>query len=278
MPDFSRPAKMTPEMQAAVREFKGQGYWWHNCYMVPVRLDSLRTDPKYQRHLDKKKVAEMCKNFHDAAFKTVIVSRRKDRFHYRLDSQHQTEAVRDREGYEWVAAQIHFNLTQKQEAFLFKIHNTTKRIGVKDTFKAELIAGVQAAVEIQLIVIQNRLSLNLERGDHGEITSIKALVDIYKLHPDVLRETLRVIDVHFRCPDGSVQEDAVKEQFLHGLSQYLFKCEGKVTAENIDVRGFTASAIYDAADDEKENPRSDPWPQICDWFQHKTAWARRKAA
>jgi hypothetical protein len=277
-------------------KFFKQKFEWEGRKVGLVHTSALRVDHEYQRFLDSKSVREKADlaNFDRRALRTIVTALRDDGYFYILDGQTRNAVTKLAdiqkllETPQWVSAEVHIDLTRKQEGNLFPLLNNFKNVTKTVKFKANLFAGASKEKAIVAVIHAHGLAIRFKGAgrptdNRTTITSLGTLDTIWSERGEAnLDDTLYVVTNAFRLPTGKVQKGALMQQFLKGVSFYLY--ESKIDADTLlhALRGFDADVVLKAAQAATKNPRSDPWRALAEWIENQLAAQRsnrrRKAA
>ena len=278
-------------------------YEWLGRKIGLVRVDRLRIDEKYQRHLDNKSVQNKVDGFDPAALRTLVVAYRPDGYFYILDGQTRFTVMKDKDiqkqlheqfglkSTDWVSCEVHTLPNQKAEGGLFPKLNNAKAVGPIAKFKANLYCGAPNETKINDIVNRHHLVIQQGKGRprHSDtrtrITSLGTLLSIFGTKGEsVLEDTLYVLSNAFVYDNGKVMEVAVNQQWLKAVSYYLFNFGKEINAEGLveALTGTDPLEVQKQCHAEAEGVRSDPWPIMAQWIGNKIQAdrnnKRRKAA
>ncbi|MEV4078003.1 DUF6551 family protein [Nonomuraea fuscirosea] len=165
----------------------------HVEYGVQVEIDSLRVDEEAQRGLNPKRAKGIADGLIVDALGSIVVSERADGTRYVVDGMHRTEACRLR-GLRTIQAEIHYGLTQQQEATLFLIKNReSAKVSTLDEYRVGLTAGDELCVNVDRVLKSH--SLGLGSSSTNSVGAVSAVLRITKQHgPEVLDRTLKVVE------------------------------------------------------------------------------------
>ncbi|MBP2705974.1 ParB-like nuclease domain-containing protein [Microbispora sp. RL4-1S] len=161
-------------------------------YGVEVDIDSLKIDEDAQRGLNLKRAKGIADGLIVDALGSIVVSERADGGRYVVDGMHRTEACRLR-GLQTIKAEIHYGLTQQQEATLFLIKNReSAKVSTLDEYKVGLTAGDALCVNVDRVL--NSHELKLGSSSTNSVGAVSAVLRITKQYgPEVLDRTLQVV-------------------------------------------------------------------------------------
>ncbi|MBO4269943.1 ParB/RepB/Spo0J family partition protein [Microbispora triticiradicis] len=161
-------------------------------YGVEVDIDSLKIDEDAQRGLNQKRAKGIADGLIVDALGSIVVSERADGDRYVVDGMHRTEACRLR-GLRTIKAEIHYGLTQQQEATLFLIKNReSAKVSTLDEYKVGLTAGDALCVNVDRVLTSHDLKLG--SSSTNSVGAVSAVLRITKQYgPEVLDRTLQVV-------------------------------------------------------------------------------------
>jgi hypothetical protein len=196
-----------------------------------LRLDELRIDSAYQRPLNERTVRTIAQGFDGRRLGVLVVSKR-DGWYAVFDGQHRLAALRKLGALD-ALCQVHENLAQKDEAWLFaRLQLDRRSLRPIDRFKAQLVAEDPAACEIDQIVRDHGLRI----GGNGRAPSVQAIVSLEKIYARgggaLLRDVLGLIQRVWRDDDGSTHG-----QFLEGTAIFVTAFGPKIGPANIESLG-----------------------------------------
>lgn len=116
-----------------------------------VPVERVFVDHAYQQPLDEKWANHLAQHWSQAACGALLVSQRADGTFATPDGQHRLVAMRAK-GIQFVAAEVHYNLTLEQEADLFLSRNNRKMPSGIAKFIARCVRGDEDALEIKKIL------------------------------------------------------------------------------------------------------------------------------
>jgi hypothetical protein len=135
---------------------------------LDISADKLFVDAKAQRVLDTNRVRAMQnKGFQAGAVGTIIVSERPDGTRWIIDGQHRRQLCLDN-GVKAMRAEVHFGLTEAQEAMLFLVLNRESAKPTQyDEYQVGLAAGLDVYVEIDRICKAHGLTVAKSASPNG---------------------------------------------------------------------------------------------------------------
>lgn len=181
-----------------------------------LAINQLKVRPEYQRTLNDKRVLRMA-----AKFDPILVGNLEVAYdgtdYWVIDGQHRLAAMQ-LAGITAVDARVHEHLTLAQEADLFARLNTERKaVTPNDLFKAELVAGIPRAVEIE----QTLRTYELSVGHHSR-TSVQAVAVLFALQKTgVLDSVLRLVTEVWTDAEGVPVQDAMDGRVLRSIGRFL---------------------------------------------------------
>lgn len=189
-------------------------------YFSKLPVSFLRVDHSYQKPLSRAHVKKITKDFDPMGVGQIHVSKRKDGTYWVFDGQHRLEAYREL-GFNEIDCIVYEGLSIEEESKGYVFYNNTMKQTQLQKFKAELLAGVPEAIEINNIVRSAGLGVDIDRN--GEpIKAVAALKDIYfKFGGNDLRKTLDVLSQSFGTNKQAYQAYVIKgvHKFLKDYSK-----------------------------------------------------------
>ncbi|MBW5480689.1 DUF6551 family protein [Streptomyces bambusae] len=143
---------------------------------VPVR--DLTIDPQAQRTLNEKRAQNIANNLVREAVGSIIVSKRADGDLYIVDGQHRWRAC-VLAGISTIMAEVHYGLTQAQEAILFLIKNReSHKPRAIDEYHVGLTGGVPLFVDTDRILKKHNLTLGSSSTNGvGAVSGVLQIMD-----------------------------------------------------------------------------------------------------
>lgn len=149
-----------------------------------VRLDELAVDPQIQRPLNVAEVNAIARGFHPAALGTLTISARVDAAGNEtlvvVDGQQrragalQAQDLWESLGFSGkVRADVHYGLTQRDEAKLFRLLNFRRAVQPIHLFKTALVEGNPDAIAVQKILDDLGIPFGTPRGYSGAKSSVR---------------------------------------------------------------------------------------------------------
>lgn len=188
-----------------------------------LAVRDLRVDQYVQRTYNEGDAERIAKEWNQDKIGVFKVSKRADGGHYVFDGQHRLGALRLQGRLDdKVEALVYEGLTVEQEAFLFLADNADNRKPTPvDVFRLSVVAGDQAAIEINEVVQKHGLRIGYG-GDHRTVAAVASLRWIHEHGgTDLLDRTLTIVEAawppHREAKDG---------QLIKGLAYFLLKAHG----------------------------------------------------
>lgn len=162
-------------------------------YGVEVELDSLKIDDDAQRKLNEKRAKEIAEGLIVDALGSIVVSERADGKRYVVDGMHRTQACKLR-GLRTIKAEIHYGLSQQQEATLFLIKNReSAKVSTIDQYRVGLTAGDALCVSVDQVLKKHGLGLGA--SSTNSVGAVSAVLRVTRLYgPEVLDRALTVVE------------------------------------------------------------------------------------
>lgn len=191
-----------------------------------VPADAIVIDRRVQRDegIDHRRVDRMAANFNPNALGVLILSQREDGTLVCLDGMHRHATCLKVGHAAWLDAIVHTGLSLADEAALFLAYNSKKDPSAISRFKARVVMGEPAAVEINRIVLSHGFRVGFDNYD-GVLAAVEAVERIYTTggghlpkgaYPEILSRTLDIV-----VKAWGHDRDAVIGQIIHGLAQVL---------------------------------------------------------
>lgn len=162
-------------------------------YGVEVEIDSLKIDEDAQRGLNSKRAKSIADGLIVDALGSIVVSERSDGNRYVVDGMHRTEACKIK-GLRAIKAEIHYGLTQQQEATLFLIKNReSAKVSTLDEYKVGLTAGDALCVSVDQVLKSHGLGLG--SSSTNSVGAVSAVLRITRqCGQEVLDRALTVVE------------------------------------------------------------------------------------
>lgn len=171
----------------------------HEATYEYLELDTLHTDPRYQRAVSTAKVREIAQHFNERAVGVLTISERANGERVVLDGQHRRDAMKLKNRTVGLC-EVYRGLTLEEEAQIFIAKNSVrKNPEAIDVFRARLIAGDEKALLLKSIVEDFGLFIIVHNaGSHKRVPkgiyAVRALEEIYDTRgEDMLRLVLSII-------------------------------------------------------------------------------------
>lgn len=161
-----------------------------------VALGEMSICDRAQRSLKPARVNQILAEMDLDAFGEPMLSYREGRY-YIIDGQHRTRALAQFLGDGWekatVLCKVYEDLTERDEAKLFRQVNTVLASSAYDKFKVGVTEGREEELRIKSIVESAGLHISRTRKDiSGGISAISALRCAYRLSPKSLMFSLKL--------------------------------------------------------------------------------------
>lgn len=211
-----------------------------------VMVGDLTVDPTYQRAIYEPKVKRMMRDFDPDLIGVLLCSRRDDGSTVVLDGQQRRETVARLWGQnQRVPCLIYHGLSVAQEAEVFVGFNETQtKPRAVDRFRAKVVAGDAACLDIQLIV--QRHGLRITTGSQGRTAQcIVTLQQVYaRGGPQVLDEAIGLV-----VAAGHTDDEPLSGELTSGVALLLARYGAVLdrprllrTLEEVTPRRITSSA------------------------------------
>ncbi|MCX5441271.1 ParB/RepB/Spo0J family partition protein [Streptomyces sp. NBC_00063] len=161
-------------------------------YGVEVEVADLTVDPQAQRTISEPRAQRIADHIVPEAIGLIMVSER-DGKRFIVDGQHRKRAC-ELAGISTVKAEIHYGLTQAQEAILFLIKNReSHKPRPIDEYHVGLTGGVALFVDTDRILKKHGLSLgSTSTNGVGAVSGVLRITD--RFGADILDRTLSVAE------------------------------------------------------------------------------------
>lgn len=185
-------------------------------YGVEVQIAELRIDPQAQRSLNERRAQQIADNFVEEAVGSIVVSSRVDGGLYVVDGMHRKRAC-ELLGHKVMFAEVHHDLTVRDEATLFLIRNReSNKPAPLDNYKVGITAGLPLFIDTETVLRRHALTVGSKNGPHM-VKAVASVLRITETHgPDILDRTLGVAEAAWgreaRTWDGVI---------LAGLGEFL---------------------------------------------------------
>lgn len=183
-----------------------------------VVVSRIQIDPTVQRRLDNNRVDKMIANMNFEAIGVLTTNLRDTGGLYAVDGQHRIDALK-KGGWpdHLVVTNQYTGLSLKAEAFLFELLNTTKQPQPLDFFKARVLSGDPATLDMYRILTERNWKITMESGDN-RFAAIKSLENLYRLSAVVAE---RAVDLLTRAWNGA--DSSLDFRLLTGLGHLLLR-------------------------------------------------------
>ena len=207
--------------------------------MMLVEIDSIHTDPAYQRDLDEKRVKKLSAKFKQGAAKAVSLSRRPNGSLWCYDGQHTIEIYRAA-GFTHVPAVV-VNGTMQQEADWFEeLNQSVQRVSARDRQRAGVVAGKKSSLEVQELL--DKFGLLISKGGlrAGMTNSVGAIARYAAIDPDRIDSAMRGIDTLW-----NTEAEAWSGVVLRGMFEACSKVVTKELIKACKAKRVTPRRILD---------------------------------
>lgn len=207
--------------------------------MMLVEIDSIHTDPAYQRDLDEKRVKKLSAKFKQGAAKAVSLSRRPNGSLWCYDGQHTIEIYRAA-GFTHVPAVV-VNGTMQQEADWFEeLNQSVQRVSARDRQRAGVVAGKKSSLEVQELL--DKFGLLISKGGlrAGMTNSVGAIARYAAIDPDRIDSAMRGIDTLW-----NTEAEAWSGVVLRGMFEACSKVVPKELIKACKAKRVTPRRILD---------------------------------
>lgn len=216
---------------------------------IQVALGDMVVCERAQRALKPARVEQILASLDLDAFGEPVVSHREGRY-YIVDGQHRTKALAQFLGEGWeqntILCKVFEQLTEQDEARLFRQLNTVLGTTAYDKFKVGITAGYEEETRIKAIVEAAGLHVSRSRKETtGAVSAISALRSAYRLSPKSLMFGLKLAS-------GSYGDTGLEGSIIEGFAQlhnrYDKSLDDEVTIEALsNARGGVKGLMNAAA-------------------------------
>lgn len=163
----------------------------HRTEWKDLKLKNLLVSTEAQRTVDEKHWMEIAEEFDLAVAGALTVSYR-DGKHWIVDGQHRRLAAQHC-GIETMRCQVHYDLSLEDEAALFSLKNTFKKIPTLQDFKVRLLAGDPVCVTVSAVL--ERHNLKMTGAGVNSVGAVRQVMDIVENYgEETLDAALEVAD------------------------------------------------------------------------------------
>ncbi len=149
------------------------------------QVSELLTQVAYQREFDGTFAKRIQRDFDGRAIGVLVVNVREDGTVAVIDGQHRLYVAKQ-QGYKSVTCEVYQGLDEKEEAHIFDLRNMQRRyVSASDRFRARLVSGDEAALEIEEIAHSCGLSVGKRplRHEYGRptVSAVDTLEWLYRV-------------------------------------------------------------------------------------------------
>lgn len=210
----------------------------HQKYSLPdhpvtwemVQCEDLQIDQKVQRTLNKARAEGIADNIVPSAIGTFTVSRRKKVVHkgritdgyedYIVDGYHRWFAC-GIAGIKTVMAEVHHDLSLRDEASLFLIKNRESyKVQATDEYKIGLVGGVQPFVDTDKVLVKHNLKVG-KSSSLNVVASVVAVVRIVGKYDDSGNTLDRALTISEAAFGRDTAGNSWNGPLLEGISRFL---------------------------------------------------------
>lgn len=149
--------------------------------LVELPATAFSVDERVQRRLDEKRAQAMADDLQPQALGLFIASERADGHTYMIDGRHRMAACRMANYTGLLATRLFTGLTLKEEAKLFRMHNTMRPVSPVERFKVRVTEEEPAAVAINKVLRAYGLHVEYANNDSlGVISAIATLEKVFR--------------------------------------------------------------------------------------------------
>lgn len=221
----SRKAEDIRRAEAVGFHARGEQDW------VPV--DSLFSDPRYQRTVDQRRVTKMAAEFDPDALGVIYVSDRGNGQYAVMDGFHRVALMRYLGwGDQKMPAYVYHGLTVKEEAEIFTRTQKDRRgLHPHDLFRSEVAAGRSEAVALNEIFNEVGLKVSTSPGP----SNIRALATARRVHiiggDEVARRSFKIL-----IKAWEHHPDAINGDVLNGVGLLLLADGDMIDDKHLAMR------------------------------------------
>lgn len=140
-----------------------------------LKISDMEINPRTQRALRLAHAEELANEFDWSKFGTPMLSFRDGRY-FLLDGQHRVEGARIKGfGEKRVRCEVFSDLSEADEAALFRGRNNTKAVGTIDNFKIGVVARDPECVEIDMVTRSVGYVVSSTSATPGTLQAVAAL-------------------------------------------------------------------------------------------------------
>jgi len=160
-------------------------------YGLTLPISTLQVDPQAQRTLNERRAQQIADAMVPEAIGSIIVSERGDGTRFIVDGFHRKRAC-ELNGITDMICEVHYDLTQQEEAILFLIKNReSNKPSAFDEYRVGLTAQLPLFVDTEKVIVAHGLQMGSSSTNTiGAVAGVLRITENYG--PDVLD---RVFDV-----------------------------------------------------------------------------------
>jgi len=149
-------------------------------YLVERKAVELTVDPAVQRAMKASRVEKIAADFHPEALGVITTSYRDNGVIHIVDGQHRHGAALRAKYDGPIRTDEYHGLNLAQEAALFRLLNTTEKVGPIDQFLVACVEGRKDALYLAKVLADNGWSVSTAAGK-GKISAVRSLERVYAL-------------------------------------------------------------------------------------------------
>ena len=182
----------------------------------------IKTDEKYQRKIDSKRVAKIVKDWDDNLVNAPKVSLRHDGKYYVFNGQHTLAAWQKKYGDKPIQCKVFRGLSEEEEKNLFvRQEGYSRPVGNYDKIRAEYNSGSSDVVDMAECCKVCGLSIDFNTNRYEARFKVNALVTAYNVYKSIGHDNfINALTVLRNSFYGD--PEALQDNFLKGIG-YLFK-------------------------------------------------------
>ena len=192
-----------------------------------LEINDLYIPEKLQRDIRLSKVKDIVKNFNYKSIGRILCNYRDGKY-YIIDGQHRVMAL-NKLKYKAVECDVYINLSEMEEAEIYKYMAKTSLHSTYEKFRAELVLGTELHTDINNTI--KNLGFNISNHKNSKnISCIKDLTFCYKKDKELL---IQVINIFKSCFD---LKNGISGVELKGMFLFLIKA---LENKKFDLNFFT---------------------------------------